>query len=489
MVINLQRAGAANADLAHLPRDQRRVRTHAAFGGQDPFGGNHAAQVFRRGFVANQQYFLALGGGGGRAVGIQINFAGSRAGSGGQSFGDAFGRLDRLAIKHGRKHLVQLVGRHAPDGCFPINQFFLLHLDGKAHRGEAGPFAVTGLEHEDFAVLDGEFEILHVLEMRFQGLANVFQLAERGGHVVGQLRHRFGRADAGHDIFALRVDEEFAVENLFAGRRVACECHAGAGIFTGIAIDHGLNVDGGAPFGGDAVFAAINDGAVVHPGAKHGADGTPKLLPRVLRKFAAGAFLDQILETDDKFLQIFYGEFGVFNVIVVTLVFEAMDDDFKRFMVFIGAFLHAHDHVAVHLDEPAVTIPGEPLVLRGLDQRQHGFIVEAEVQNRVHHAGHRIAGAGPDGDQQRHGGLIAEFGAHDFLDLGDAGFHHRRQCLGIGLFVGVIIGADLGGDGKARGHRQSDAGHFGEVRAFAAQQRLHSAVAVGRLVSKQIYVF
>jgi len=39
------------------------------------------------------------------------------------------------------------------------------------------------------------------------------------------------------------------------------------------------------------------------------------------------------------------------------------------------------------------------------------------------------------------------------------------------------MGADLGGDGEAGGHRQADAAHFSEVRAFAAEQRLHRAVA------------
>ena len=104
------------------------------------------------------------------------------------------------------------------------------------------------------------------------------------GHVVLELRHRFGRADAGHDVFALGVDEKFAVEHLLAGRRVARERHAGAGIVAGVAIDHRLDVDGRAPFGGDVVFAAINDGAVVHPRAEHGADGAPELLPRILRE-------------------------------------------------------------------------------------------------------------------------------------------------------------------------------------------------------------
>ncbi len=49
-----------------------------------------------------------------------------------------------------------------------------------------------------------------------------------------------------------------------------------------------------------------------------------------------------------------------------------------------SALLHAHHHVAIHLDEPAVAIPREPLVLRRPDKRLHCLIVQAEVQDCVH---------------------------------------------------------------------------------------------------------
>ena len=65
-VVDLQRAGAADADLAHLAGDERGVRADAALGGEDAFGGDHAAQVFGRGLIADEQHLLALGGGGDR---------------------------------------------------------------------------------------------------------------------------------------------------------------------------------------------------------------------------------------------------------------------------------------------------------------------------------------------------------------------------------------------------------------------------------------
>ena len=213
-----------------------------------------------------------------------------------------FGGLDGGAIKHRREHLVQLLGRNAVHGFLPRNQFFLLHLDGETDGGQTGAFAVAGLEHENLAFLDGELEVLHVTEMAFEGFAHAFQFRGGGGHDLGQFRHRLGRAHARHDVFALGVDEEFAVKHFFAAGRVAGEGDAGTGFFAGVAEDHRLDVDGRSPFGGNIVFAAIDDGAVIHPGAEDGADGAFELLPRIGRKFLAGAFLDQRLETLDQFL-------------------------------------------------------------------------------------------------------------------------------------------------------------------------------------------
>jgi len=54
---------------------------------------------------------------------------------------------------------------------------------------------------------------------------------------------------------------------------------------------------------------------------------------------------------------------------------------------------------------------------------------------------------------------------------------------GVGALVGVVVGADFGRDREAGRHRETDAGHFGEVRAFAAEEGLHRAVAVSFAVA------
>ena len=146
-------------------------------------------------------------------------------------------------------------------------------------RRDAGALPVAGLQHENLAILNGELEVLHIFEMRFEDFANAFELHERLWQMFLQVRDRFGSAHAGDNVFALRVDQEFAIENLPAGGRVARECDARSGIRPGVAEHHGLNVHGRAPFLGDVIFPAINDRAIVHPGSEDGGERSFQLLP------------------------------------------------------------------------------------------------------------------------------------------------------------------------------------------------------------------
>ncbi len=61
----------------------------------------------------------------------------------------------------------------------------------------------------------------------------------------------------------------------------------------------------------------------------------------------------------------------------------------------------AHDHVAEHGDEAAVGVVGEALVAGALGQPVDGLVVEAQVEDGVHHARHGEHGAGADGEEQR----------------------------------------------------------------------------------------
>ena len=61
VVVDVNIAGAGNADLAHLAGDEGRVAGNTAAAGENAFGGDHAAEIFRAGFDAGENNLFALG--------------------------------------------------------------------------------------------------------------------------------------------------------------------------------------------------------------------------------------------------------------------------------------------------------------------------------------------------------------------------------------------------------------------------------------------
>ncbi len=314
--------------------------------------------------------------------------------------------------------------------------------------------------------------------MLFQNGAHFHQLGVSLRHFSLKLRDGLRSAHTGDDVLALRVDEKLAVKFVDAVGWIAGEGHAGAGIIAGVAIDHRLHVDSGAPLGGDVVFAAIDDRAVIHPGAEHSAGGAAKLIPRAVREALASALFDEGLEALHQLLLVGGGEVAVHDVLAIDLMFVAFDDGFKRLVVFALALLHAEHHVAIHLHKAAVAVPGEALVVRGAGEGEDGLVVEAKVEDGVHHARHGVARAGADGDEERHALGVAKFAGHDLLHLGDAFLHLLLEIGGVAALVGIIKRADLGGDREPWRNRQADAAHLREVGAFAAEQRFHGAITI-----------
>ena len=72
-------------------------------------------------------------------------------------------------------------------------------------------------------------------------------------------------ADTGHDIFALRVHQEFAEQFFLAGRRVAREGHASTGIVAAVPEHHALNSDGCAKVMRNIVDFAVKDSPFIVP--------------------------------------------------------------------------------------------------------------------------------------------------------------------------------------------------------------------------------
>lgn len=207
----------------------------------------------------------------------------------------------------------------------------------------------------------------------------------------------------GDDVLALGVGEVVAVDADRARGGVTGEGDAGAGVLAEVAEHHAADVDRGAQVVGDALLAAVQPGPVAVPGVEDGVDGEVHLVPRVLREVAAGLTqhdglegVDQYLEVGSVQVQVVGGALGGLGLVEGLLEQLALD---------------AQHGLAEHLDEAAVGVPGEALVAGLRGEAEHRGVGEPDVEDGVHHAGHRELGAGTDGHQQGVVGL-AELLAH-----------------------------------------------------------------------------
>ena len=181
----------------------------------------------------------------------------------------------------------------------------------------------------------------------------------------------FRGVGAGHDVLALGPEEDVAVERVLAGGRVAREEDAGRRIRSPVAEDHGLHDDRRAEVSRDALSLAVG----CAPGR------CPRSGRRPRRRRAAAA----------------RGR---------------------------PARCHADD-VAVHRLQAVPAGRREGRVARDAGETLGRGLVQAEVEDRVEHAGHGDRRAGADADQQRVAGVTE--GPAD--PLADA--RHLRPQLGI----------------------------------------------------------
>ena len=168
-----------------------------------------------------------------------------------------------------------------------------------------------------------------------------------------------------------------------------------------------------------------------------------------------------------------------------ALALHLVEQLLERVRILLAGGLEPEDDVAEHGDEAAIAVPGEARVAGAAGQPLDGDVVQAEVQDRVHHARHRGAGAGADRDQERVVG-VAEAGAHELLDAGHGGAQLGAERVGELPAGGVELGADLGGDGAAGRHRDAEPGHLGQAGALAAEVLLVGALAVGLPVAEEV---
>ena len=157
-------------------------------------------------------------------------------------------------------------------------------------------------------------------------------------------------------------------------------------------------------------------------------------------------------------------------------------------MILTRALLNAHDNVTIHLKKAAVAVVSKALVFTAFGQSADGSIVEAKVEDGVHHSRHGVTSPRADSDEQ---GilLIAEFLAHGGLEFVDGLVDLFFKGRWVGAFMVVVVGTDLCADGESGGDREPDSGHFCQVGAFTPQEGFHCAIPIGFAVPEGVNVF
>ena len=127
------------------------------------------------------------------------------------------------------------------------------------------------------------------------------------------------------------------------------------------------------------------------------------------------------------------------------------------------------DDLAVHLDQPPVGVVGESRVAGRPPERLGGRRVQAEVEDRVHHPGHRDRRARADRDEQRVRG-VAEALARLLLEPGDVLVDLRRKPVGKPAAQAHVLDAGLGRHDEPGRDGNPERGHLREARALAPEQ-------------------
>ena len=367
------------------------------------------------------------------------------------------------------EQLVEMRRIDPDDGLLARDDALVDHVHRGLDRRRCGALGCPRLEHVEHVVLDGELDVLHVSVVLLEPAHRREELLVGGRHEDAHRLDGLRRADAGDDVLALRVHEELAVDLLLAGRRVARERDAGSGAVALVAEHHLDDVDRRAEIVGDVVGAAIDLRARRLPRVEHRADRAHQLVGRILGEIGALRGAVDAAVGLDQLCEVVVGEVGV--ELGAALALERAQRILERVAV------DPVDDLPEHLDQPPVGVEGEPSVSRAGCEALDRLVVQPEVENRVHHPGHRDRRSRAHRDEQRVA-RVAEALAGLLLQAPHVLCHLGVEAVGE-IRARHVGAARVGGDRETGGHGQPERRHLREADPLAAEQ---FATAVGGLV-------
>ena len=187
------------------------------------------------------------------------------------------------------------------------------------------------------------------------------------------------------------IDKIFPVEKFFAGARVSRKGHASPAVFAHVPKNHALHIDSGAPIIREAVQLSIGHSSGRIPAFEYCGNGSPELFHGVLGERLSRLIPHDLLVGGYESSPFLSGHIGI--QLFPCSMLELFQFGFKK------AGVDIQHNVAVHGDEPPITVPGEPRIPAGFLKPHYRLIVQSEIQYRVHHAWHGNTGTAPHGYQ------------------------------------------------------------------------------------------
>ncbi len=170
----------ADTGFAHAPGNYGSVTGHAAPGSKNAHSLNYAMYIIRSSFGTDQNNLFPFPAPGFRFIRIKDDNAAARPRRCRQPRGNDlhFGIGGNLTVKEGP----QLAGVNSQQSKLFVDQPFGNHIHGYLDRSSGSALAGPGLEHKESALFNGKLNVLHILVMAFQLLADAVELFRGDWH-------------------------------------------------------------------------------------------------------------------------------------------------------------------------------------------------------------------------------------------------------------------------------------------------------------------
>ena len=100
----------------------------------------------------------------------------------------------------------KVISRNTEDSLFLLDEALLNHIQRDVDGSKTRALSVTGLQHPQFAFLDGKLNVLHITEVLLKFLTSYKKLLVRLRKIFGHLRDGLRCADTSNDVLALGIN-------------------------------------------------------------------------------------------------------------------------------------------------------------------------------------------------------------------------------------------------------------------------------------------